>query len=145
MPIYVSITYCVRVFYKNYNVYRRVRVYILTLPSFVAQHLVSELHVYCLRLFLVVYKRLIFQHVNNSVHIVKQNNYIIMGAYNTDHAELIFERRVRAILLEKPTCETQDLEYSNARLLELEITSSALTRGYVRYSYTSCTSNVGGL
>ena len=78
--------------------------------------------------------------------------------YSTDHAELIFERRVRAILLEKPTCETRarDLEYSNARALELELhsnarllelekTSSARTRGCVRYSYASCTSNVGGL
>ena len=62
---------------------------------------------------------------------------------------------MRGILLEKPTCETRarDVEYSNAqalelelhsnvRLLELEITSSARTRGYVRYSYAS---NVGGL
>ena len=78
--------------------------------------------------------------------------------YSTDHAEFIFERRVRAILLEKPTCETRarDLEYSNARALELELhsnarllelekTSSARTRGCVRYSYASCTSNVGGL
>ena len=36
--------------------------------------------------------------------------------YSTDHAELVFERRVRAILLEKPTCETRarDLERSNS-------------------------------
>ena len=36
--------------------------------------------------------------------------------YSTDHVELIFERRVRVILLEKPMCETRarDLEYSNA-------------------------------
>ena len=82
-----------------------------------------------------------------------------VSTYSTDYAELIFERQVRAILLEKPTCETRarDIEYSNARalelklhsnaqLLELEITSSARTRGYVRYSYASWyVKNVVGL
>ena len=75
------------------------------------------------------------------------NVYTCICMYSTDHAELIFERRVRAILLEKPMCETRarDLEYSNARALELELhsnarlleldkTSSAKTRGCVRYS-----------
>ena len=57
----------------------------------------------------------------------------IQYMYSTDHAELIFERRVRAILLEKPMCETR------ARVLER---SSTRTRAPLERSTTRTRQNV---